>query len=129
MLIYSQTTGRLTKFGKPAELVGTGYAGKGARKNNAAAQGQVGVGPSPRGFWRIGSPYNSANTGPFTIPVYKLDNAPADDVDAVTGRSAFRIHGDSASRPGDASRGCIILPRPVREAVIRNGSEILWVVE
>lgn len=128
MIVYSQKSGELRKFASN-KLIGSGYAGAGSGKNNPAAETQKAIGPIPRGFWRIAAPYNSARTGPYTIPVYKLDDIPSDDVDAITGRSAFRIHGDSASRPGTASEGCIILSRPVRQAIITDGSEILWVVE
>lgn len=135
MLIYSQSSGELRKFkqgellAKGGTLIGLGYSGNGDGKNNPGAQTRRAVGPIPRGFWRIGAAYNSANTGPLTIPVYKLDDIPGDDVDAITGRSAFRIHGDSIARPGEASKGCIIVNRAVRDAIIATRDEILWVVE
>lgn len=135
MLVYSQTTGEMRKFeagqllALGGSLIGSGYAGAGDGKNNPAKERVRNVGPVPKGFWRIGLPYDSKVTGPFTIPLYKLDNRPGDDVDDITGRSAFRIHGDSITRPGAASSGCIILTRDARVRVVDSRSEILWVVE
>ena len=64
-----------------------------------------------------------ASTGPFTLVL-----APAPGTE-THGRSAFRIHGDSIRLPGTASHGCIILPRPVREAIWASGDRDLEVVE
>ncbi len=124
MLIWSQSKGELSRFGSPAVLA-HGYSGKGEGRNNPALESVRAVGPIPAGFWRIGKAYKSAKTGPVTIPVYKLDGNPGDEVDSVTGRSAFRIHGDNAS--GTASEGCIILANPARVAVDNGPDEILWV--
>lgn len=128
MLVYSQSTGRLTVFGTD-QLLGTGYSGFKEGRNNPDAQDRQAVGPIPRGFWRIGDAYTSKRVGPVTIPLYKLDDVPGDDVDAITGRSAFRIHGDNSRGDQSASRGCIILPRIVREAVANSQHEILRVVK
>lgn len=127
MLVYSQSTGRLTDFDGGA-LIGTGYSGFQEGRNNPDMQDRRAVGPIPRGFWRIGEVYDSARVGRRTIPLYKLDDSPGDDVDAVSGRSAFRIHGDNPRGDQSASRGCIILPRVVREAIINSNHEILRVV-
>lgn len=126
MLVYSQSTGRLTEFGTD-KLIGTGYAGFKEGRNNPDADHQQALGPIPRGFWRIGAVYDSRRVGPRTIPLYKLDGDPGDDIDSVTGRSAFRIHGDNSRGDQSASRGCIVLPRVVREAIINGKDEILWV--
>jgi len=125
MLIWSQSKGELRRFDEPRVLA-SGYAGTGEGRNNPALQSVRGVGPLPLGFWRIGKAYNSVNTGPVTIPLYKLDDKPGDDIDAVTGRSAFRVHGNNARN--DASRGCIILDRPARIAMDEATDEILWCV-
>ena len=127
MFIYSQSTGKFSRAS--GEVLGTGYSGHGEGKNNPAMQDVVAVGPIPRGYWRLGTSYHSVRTGPVTIPLLKLDDKPSDDQDQETGRSAFRIHGDSAKAPGEASRGCIILPRPLRETIAHAPDEILWVTE
>ncbi|HYE46677.1 MAG TPA: hypothetical protein VEA44_12995, partial [Caulobacter sp.] len=61
--------------------------------------------------------------------LFAADEPVPDDVHEATGRSAFRIHGDSVRAPGTASKGCIILPRAVREAIWRSGDRDLEVVE
>jgi len=124
--IWDQSAGELRRDGR---LVSRGYSGKGRGKNNPALQNVPGVGPIPRGRYRIGAPYESKNVGPFTLPLYAIDAKPDDDTHQPTGRSGFRVHGDSIKAPGTASRGCIILPRAVREAIWRSGDRILEVVE
>lgn len=129
MWTYHQATGRLLHNGKP---LATGYSGNGAGKNNPAMEGVRGVGPIPKGRYRIGKPYDSANTGPFTIPLYAIDEKPNDDIHQRTKRSAFRLHGDSRSKPGTASNGCIIQNRDIRVLVDRariDGDDTLEVVE
>lgn len=120
MWIWDQSQGALFRDGK---LVSKGYSGKGRGKNNPALQGVVGVGPIPQGNWKITGKYNSARVGPYALVLEPENNSIA------LGRSAFRIHGDSVSRPGDASNGCIILPRKVRELIWSSGDFILKVIE
>ncbi|NYT42332.1 DUF2778 domain-containing protein [Sphingomonas sp. R-74633] len=117
---WDQSAGELWYQGK---LISTGYAGNGRGKNNPAMQAAVGVGPIPRGCWRMTAVRDSANTGPFSIV---LEPEPGT---ATFGRSAFRVHGDSVRNPGTASHGCIILPRAIRERMWRSGEKLLEVVE
>jgi hypothetical protein len=86
-------------------------------------QAAKGVGPIPRGKWRMAGVKDSPNTGPYTIV---LEPLPGTD---TCGRADFRIHGDSIANPGTASHGCIILARPQREAIWRSGDHMLEVVE
>ncbi|KQX19328.1 MULTISPECIES: tlde1 domain-containing protein [unclassified Sphingomonas] len=117
---WDQSAGELYHDGK---LISRGYAGRGRGKNNPAMQAAVAVGPIPRGRWKIGAPYDSKNTGPFTL---MLDPEPGTN---TLGRSAFRIHGDSIRDPGNASHGCIILPPQVRRQIWNSGDRALEVVE
>lgn len=126
MWTYDQSSGRLFRDGK---FFSPGYSGKGRGKNNPALQGVRGVGPIPRGKWRLVSIYDSKNVGPRTIRLHAVDATPGDDRHDATGRTAFRIHGDSIRAPGTASRGCIILPRTVRVAMWSSGDHDLEVVE
>jgi hypothetical protein len=103
--LYVQATGELYS------LAGTGYAGKGAGKNNPALQRERSVGPLPAGYYDIGPPRDGGAHGPLVRPLTP------DPANAMFGRSAFLIHGDSLTRPGDASEGCIIMPRSVRAAI------------
>lgn len=125
MWIWKQAAGELWRNG---ELVSRGYSGKGRGKNNPALQGLAGIGPIPQGDWKLLSIYDSKLVGPRAIVVDKVDSTPGDDIDDVTGRGAFRIHGDSIKNPGTASKGCIILPRDVRLKIWSSGDRDLQVV-
>lgn len=119
MWTWDQSAGTLTRDGL---IEGRGYAGHQYGKNNPDAQDAPGIGPVPRGMWTIGEPHTSPTTGPFTM---NLDPEPGTD---TCGRSAFRIHGDSIANPGEASHGCIILPRPVRVEIWTSGDHTLQVI-
>lgn len=123
---WDQSAGTLSRDGV---IVSRGYSGNGRGKNNPALQGMAGIGPVPRGRWTIVRRYDSANVGPYTLALEPLDAKPGDDRHQETGRSAFRIHGDSVRAPGTASRGCIILPRKDRERIWTSGDRDLEVVE
>jgi len=116
MVTWSQSKGVLTKNG---EYWGRGYSGHGAGVNNPAMQQVRDIGPIPQGVYAIDHPYDSPNTGPFTLPLT------AKNIDLCFGRSDFRIHGDSKEHPGQASHGCIILPRDVRERIDRENQDRL----
>lgn len=116
---WDQSAGELSRDGS---FVSRGYAGRGRGKNNPAMQAAIGIGPIPRGRWRITGVHDSPNTGPFTIIL-----EPAAGTNTC-GRSAFRIHGDSIAHPGEASHGCIVLPRAVRERIMRSSDRDLEVV-
>ncbi len=122
---YDQSSGELTRDGK---FISKGYSGKGRGKNNPSLQGVPGIGPIPAGQWKLVEFYNSANVGPAAIVLHAVDAQPGDDTHQPTGRGAFRIHGDSIRAPGTASKGCIILPRSVRDLMWRSGDHDLKVV-
>ena len=123
--IWRQTSGQL--LDASGQLVSTGYSGKGRGRNNPALQGVQGIGPIPQGMWRLVRLYDSDNVGPATIALDAVDAKPGDDRHEPTGRSAFRIHGDSIRAPGTASRGCIILPRADRLKLWRSNIRLLKV--
>lgn len=113
---YKQSTGEMFHDGV---LVGQGYSGVLTNKNNPDRQHVRGMGPLPRGTYRIGS--TTASKGPMTIELHQTSG------DSF-GRSLFRIHGERTHGPlGFASEGCIILPPSVRHQ-IRGSSESLEVV-
>lgn len=115
---WDQSAGTLSHDGA---IVAHGYSGHELGRNNPAMQAAGGVGPIPAGRWRIVRLYDSAHVGPAA-----LELAPEPGTQTF-GRSAFRIHGDSIAHPGQASHGCIILPRPVRLAIWRSGDRALEV--
>lgn len=119
MLIWGQSLGELVKDG---EFWGKGYSGHGQGVNNPCWERVHDIGPIPKGVYSIGKPYDSARTGPFTLPLI------AEDIDKCFGGSDFRIHGDSKTAPGTASHGCIILPRAVRERINAENDRRIEVV-
>jgi len=103
--------------------VGSGYSGAPGFVNNPEAEGRRNQGPIPRGKWRIGRPVQvHPRLGRIVIPL-------TPDGHSAKGRSAFLIHGDSLSRPGTASQGCIILPYAVRLFVASSGEVELVVTD
>ena len=118
--IYQESTGNLTNPG--GKIVACGYSGRDLGKNNPAMAGAVSVGPIPCGDWIIGAPYDSQNTGPYTLILTPVVASNA------LGRSGFRIHGDSITNPGSASHGCIILPRYVRSQIWASTDHKLKVI-
>lgn len=122
MWIYGQANGALVE-GSARILVadGHGYSGKGACRNEPSAQAIKGNGPIPRGLYTIERVEDSLHTGPFTIVLTP------DGRNQMFGRAAFRIHGDDNEH--DASEGCIILPRTVREKIWNSGDRILLVTD
>jgi hypothetical protein len=117
---WSESAGTMSDAN--GDVVGIGYSGSGFDKNNPSAAGMSGLGPIPCGSWSMDGIENNGPTGPFTII---LNPEPGTD---TLGRSEFRIHGDSISDPGNASHGCIILPRPVREQIWNSSDHDLIVV-
>lgn len=118
---WDQSAGELSHDGK---FVARGYSGFGIGKNNPDLESKVGTGPIPTGHWKFEQPRDRPHTvGPYAMPLTAL---PGTD---THGRSAFMCHGDSARKPGQASHGCIILPRNVRELIWNSKDHYLEVVE
>ena len=118
-LVYSIPTGKLYFYG---EFVAQGYSGAaGPHRNNVGSIHLRGLGPIPVGDWTVTGWGNSK--GPLTARLTPKRST------KTFGRSAFLIHGDTVS--GDASRGCIVLPRAGR-AFIHNigvGHPVVRVVD
>lgn len=106
---YVQSTGEL--FDGSGALIERGYAGKGAARNRPEAECEKDAGPLPRGWYTIGEAIDHPRSGPVTLPLI----ADADNPACTTARDGFLIHGDSKTRPGEASAGCIVLSRTTRE--------------
>src|ERR1700674_1773199 len=120
MWTYKISTGVLSKDGI---RVGQGYSGFGPGKNDPATESIPDVGPIPCGLWNIGgAPFDSPTHGPYVL---RLDPQKGTE---TFGRSGFLMHGDSLEHPGQASKGCIVLPKEVRSAVWQSGDYQLTVV-
>lgn len=130
MWTYEQGTGWLKQDGI---LKGKGYSGwddgdnvpePGEGKNNPSVQHIKGIGPVPRGRWKIQlPPFFHQTAGPFTMRLIPMQDTP------TFGRDGFLIHGDSLAKPGAASHGCIILARSLRMLIADSGDTDLEVVE
>jgi hypothetical protein len=121
MWVYEIITGNLYRGG--VELIGKGYSGHPPYVNKPEAQALEDRGPIPEGIWHIGEPFDSPNHGPFCLPLTPIDPK------ATFGRSGFLMHGDKKDAVGkQASKGCIIQARDVREAVHSSPDKFLKVI-
>lgn len=121
MFTYQQSTGKISAG--DGSLLGTGWAGQEAGKNNPAMQNAANIGPLPRGRYTIGPAYHHPELGAVTM------NLTPDTTNEMFGRADFRIHGASFTDPEHSSEGCIIQTRPVREMIDASSDRDLSVVE
>lgn len=118
---YVISSGALVSPDGAAQFVG--YSGQPECKNDPTKCSIPNKGPIPPGRYTIEAPRDTETHGPFVLGL-----APHPE-NEMFGRSAFLIHGDSVSKPGTASQGCVIQPRAVRERVWASGDRELEVVE
>lgn len=115
--IYHQSSGDLYQDG---EFVEKGYSGRMTNKNNPDRQQVKGLGPLPRGQYRIDG--HTRSKGPWTIVLVQISGE-------TFGRNNFRIHGERVGKvPGWASEGCIIMSSNTRKKIIRSQDKYLEVV-
>jgi Protein of unknown function (DUF2778) len=117
---YEQASGSMRSA--TGAIVGMGYSGAPSARNDPTQEGIVGIGPIPRGLYKLGALLRASEHGPYAIVL----------VPALTnnmfGRSGFLIHGDNIHDPGDASHGCIIQPYETRTLMWLSGDHNLEVV-
>ena len=113
MWTYEQISGDLNS--QSGTCVGQGYSGFGAGKNNPTYESVPDVGPCPAGFYNIEAPMDTAEHGPYVLRLEPFAE------NKMFGRAGFLIHGDSKTAPGTASKGCIIMPRIIRELIWNSG--------
>ncbi len=113
---YSQSSGSLQNNGN---YIATGYSGSGAGRNNGAMEHLRDIGPIPRGAYQIGRARRSNRTGPHVMDLTPRGHN-------AHGRHGFQIHGDNTAH--NASTGCIILRRDIRERISTSGDDVLNVV-
>lgn len=116
---YEIPTGRM--LDASGGLACVGYSGAPDAKNDPAFCPVRDVGPIPAGSWIVGSPRDSAEHGPYCLPL-----TPAFGTETY-GRDGFLIHGESLSHPGAASKGCVIVPHAVRQRIWESGDHDLVV--
>lgn len=119
-ITYEVTAGRIT--GLPTMPQAVAYSGHGAGLNNPALERVAGVGPIPRGKWKIVRwEDHHGDLGP-QVAILAPDGWDAH------GRSFFRIHGDDEAMNHSASDGCIIASRAIRDAWRATGEMFFTVV-
>ena len=98
-------------------LIGTGWAGQLAGKNNPAMQNVSKVGPLPMGTYWVGDPITHPRLGALGFP---LTPDPANE---MFSRADFYIHGANRKTPSISSEGCIIQMLPTREYIQKKIAE------
>ncbi len=129
MLVYSQSTGILTRDG--VELA-HGWAGNDSRPganpahkhgyNNPDAEQLHQIGPLPQGVYKIIEWQDEhPGLGPIVAILQQVSGE-------TYGRGEFRIHGADAADPLNSSEGCIVLPHDDRVVLRATGETDLQVV-
>lgn len=117
---YEQRSGRIWRNNEP--VLATGYSGAPGAINDPTQQHKIGIGPIPRGVYRILNAISHEKLGPVCMRLVP------DAGNEMFGRDPFLIHGDNPRRNQSASEGCIILDRPSREAINKSTDKTLVVV-
>ena len=112
VLVYSQSTGLLYLEDRDGAriILAKGYSGNGRYINDPDAEGRAGLGPIPRGVWKVDPAIHHRRLGPIVFGLHPVGH------DAYH-RSEFFIHGDNKLGDRSASTGCIVLDRPARECI------------
>ena len=117
MWTYVQNSGAM--LDPDGKILAVGYSGKGSYKNNPAMEAVKSLGPIPVGIYDMELPPVDTDThGPCVI---WLTPDPSND---MMGRSGFGVHGDSFTHMGEASEGCIIMPKFARERMSEVGGQV-----
>ena len=130
-MTYEQAAGRLTNLD---ELIGIGYAGTGAGRNNPAMDNVENTGPLPRGWYTLAEEFecrkllgegevcvNCRGAGKHRHGPDVIRLAP-DEENEMHGRAGFLIHGDNVLH--DASQGCIVLDHNARARALQIGGRL-----
>jgi hypothetical protein len=109
------------------KLVAVGYAGGNLGKNpegrnNAEMVSVHNIGPLPMGWYTFGQLFNPHPR----LGQYAFELIP-DPANEMFGRGGFFCHGDTVPA-GNASEGCIIMPRLIREQMYEGQIRRLQVI-
>ncbi len=125
---YSQSTGHLKCVDDETGdtvVEADGYAGNGEGRNNPSMQDVPFMGPLPTGVYNMGPTVNSPHTGPVTIVLRHQGGG--SNFPPTRSPDSFRIHGPNPAHPDTSSKGCIVVPKKVREAISQecgDGSDL-----
>lgn len=104
------------------KVIGSGYSGDQADYNTPADESLPDQGPVPAGAWTIGPFFDDpGGKGPVVA-----DLTPVAGTETY-GRAGFMVHGDNSECNHTGSTGCIVLARPLREAIAVSGDTVLVV--
>ena len=120
MHIFHQDSGVIRD--RHGRIMGAGYSGKGAHKNQHASQHVKGEGPIPVGVYYLSEPFDSPHTGKFVLRLTPLHG------DEMFGRGSFEMHGENLAHVGESSNGCIVAPLPVRQEIANSGDVLLAIL-
>ena len=119
---YQQTTGILRHDG--VLISKEGYSGAKEEQFQHDKQNVEDKGPIPVGkYTLVGGPFKHPTTGLYTIILSP------DPKNEMFGRHGFMLHGDSKDHPGEASHGCIVFPKDIRQKVWESGDHKIEVIE
>lgn len=121
-LVYDQTSGCMYVADNEdaRALLCRGYSGYGVHRNEPKSEALRSLGPIPRGMWTVVFKGHHPRLGPCVFALKPVGHK-------AHGRTEFFIHGDNSRADGTASTGCIIAPRPAREAIRALGVRALLV--
>ena len=95
-------------------VAGSCYSGTAGGRNNPEMNGEPNVGPTPRGWWGIGSPQDTR----LGRPSFRLSPEPGNSVFQTRRQpQSFLIHADNAT--SDASEGCTICEKRIRDIIAK----------
>lgn len=128
---WVQCTGKL--YSPAGILYAAGYSGAWDgvnaggptdHRNRSQDQALYKLGPIPCGHYGIGDAFDDpGGKGPVVMRLIP------DAMNEMFGRADFEIHGDlEPPRSGQASEGCIVLPRTIRDAIAASPVRNLVVV-
>lgn len=123
VLVYSQGTGLLyLEDGDGGRaILAYGYSGHGRFRDDPDAEDKAGLGPIPRGVWKVGPYVHHNGLGKYAYPLTPVGH------DAY-GRSEFFIHGDNSHGDKSASAGCIVAGLPARKCIAALAINTLEVI-
>lgn len=122
--MYTPSGSLLKPLGYAGAWDGVNAGGPSDSRNKPDLQCVKDRGPIPRGTYTIGTEYKDPQRGPITMA---LDPDAGNNMCSPK-RDLFRIHGDKIGAEGQASDGCIIMGKTIRQTISASADRRLRVV-